>query len=129
MGSRLSSELWLPRLLEWIEDGRLIRDFCKQERVPSEGQLRAALKQWAAEDPEVAARIEGAKEAGYDAIADSVLAIVDDLDGDPDAASRRTRAWARIELLGRWSRRYGPRSTVEQQGKVTVQVVTGVPQP
>lgn len=129
MGSTLPRDVWLPRIMDWLSDGRTVATFCRQEGAPQESRLRLALRQWATQSPEVAAELEAAKESGYDAIADDILRIVDDTQGDQDPASRRLRAQMRLELLGRWSRRYNPRQTVEAAGKLSLEVITGVPEP
>ncbi len=128
MGSALPRDVWLPRLVDWLQDGRTLREFCAQKDVPTEGRVRSCLREWCSKDPAVDAEVQSAREAGYDTIAEKILEIVDDTLGDPDPASRRVRAWARLELLKRWwPQRYGDQTQAKVSGGITIQIDTGVP--
>jgi len=129
MGSALPRDVWLPRLVDWLTDGRTLRQFCLQSLdMPSEGRIRSALREWCASDSAIEDEVRSAREAGYDAMAESILEIVDGVLSDPDPASRRVRAQMRLELLKKWwPKRYGDQVEAKVSGGITIQVDTGVP--
>lgn len=58
-----------------------------------------------------------ARESGCDALADQCIEIADDPDIDP--ADKRIRIDTRIRLIGKWSKRYSDKLTVESNSTVT----------
>lgn len=64
----------LPRLAE----GESLRTICKDEGMPSEGMVR----RWAIEDEDFGAQYARARELGYEALAEDILDISDDVSRD-----------------------------------------------
>lgn len=58
-----------------------------------------------------------ARESGCDALADECIEIADD--PTIDAADKRIRIDTRIRLIGKWSKRYSDKVTVETNSTVT----------
>lgn len=58
-----------------------------------------------------------ARESGCDALADECIEIADD--PTIDAAEKRIRIDTRIRLIGKWSKRYSDKVTVETNSTVT----------
>ena len=58
-----------------------------------------------------------ARESGCDALADQCIEIADDPTIDP--ADKRIRIDTRIRLIGKWSKRYSDKLTVESNSTVT----------
>lgn len=130
----------IDEVCRWLSSGRTIRDYCRQEGKPGHVQLYEKLGEL---DEAGTERIVRARARGCDAIADEVLAIADDSsedtitteDGDekPDTEwiqRSKLRVEARMRLMSKWnSGRYGDRQQVEHSGGVSLNVVTGVPEP
>jgi len=82
---------------------------------------RRTIHDWREQSPPFAAQFARAKDLGYDAIADSILEIVDDETSDTDRA--RLRCDARLKLLAKWDpKRYGDRIQSEVDMTIRVQV-------
>lgn len=123
-------------IIEWISQGKTLRDYCRQDGKPHWNTV--AL--WRHKDPEFDVRFTRAREAGADAIAEECLRIADDGindtyiddDGkeriDMDVLQRsRLRVETRLKLLAKWfPQRYGDKQTVQHEGGVVLNVVTGV---
>ena len=127
-------------LCRWLSDGGTLRSFCRKEGNPD----KTTLYEWIEEaGEEVKGRIARARLLGADAIADEALAIADDGSADTidteeggskmDAewvARSRLRVETRLKLLAKWfPQNYGDRQQVEHSGGVSLNVVTGVPEP
>lgn len=118
----------LSALCDWVAEGKTVRDFCRQEGMPS----AMSVYNWMEEDEAAALRFARARQSGFDRIADHAMTIADgkeDAKGqEPD--ERKLRVWTRLQLLARWDpKRYGERQALEHSGGVSVQVTTGVPLP
>lgn len=84
-----------------LSDGKPLRQIAREY-----GFSKSAFYDWCKADEELAGRIARARQEGFDAIAESILEIVDDKAEDP--ASRRVRADMRLKLLAKWDyKRYG----------------------
>ena len=131
------------QIIEWISLGQTLRDFCRQEGMPS----YRAVYRWMAKNEEFASRFAQARELGQDFIAEECLEIADDasndwmekidkdgmavgwqLNGDHVQRSK-LRIETRLKLLAKWNpKKYGDRVGVDHQGGVQLNVVTGVPE-
>lgn len=106
--SKYTPEL-ATEICERLSKGEPLTVICRDEHMPCDRTVR----RWQDEDATVASDIARARDIGYDQIALDGLAIVDDREGDPDAASRRIRADYRLKLLAKWDpKRYGDRQLV-----------------
>jgi hypothetical protein len=87
---------------ERIAKGDTLMAICREDGMPS----RERIYDWIEEDQELATRFAQARARGFDAIAESTVAISDDREEDP--ASRRVRIETRLKLLAKWDpKRYG----------------------
>lgn len=77
----------------------------------------AAIRYRLLNDPELFSVSARAREAGCDALADECIAIADDPTIDP--TDKRIRIDTRIRLIGKWSKRYSDKVTVETNSTVT----------
>ena len=125
----------LEEVFEWVAAGKTLREYCRQDGKPS----YPTIYRWMNENEEALKRFARAREDGADAIAEEALAI---LDTKPERAVGqhgttvdsghvtwlRNRAEGRLKLLAKWfPQRYGDKQTVQHEGGVTLNVVTGVP--
>ena len=96
-------------------------------RIPGNPSLDV-VETWQQKDREIERSIAHAREVGGDMIAADALRIADDTSGDP--VRDRLRVETRLKLLAKWHpKRYGDRQQVEHSGGVSLNVVTGVPEP
>ena len=92
-------------LLSWVARGKPITKFCAKPHNPS---YRTVTK-WMDADPKMQAAFDAAREMGCDMLAGECLDIADDrdrLDKD-DVKNRALRIKTRMDLIGKWSHRYG----------------------
>lgn len=109
-------------IIDWISEGKTLRDYCRQEGSPS----FYVVYNWLNADDNFAQRFARAREIGHDVIAEEALAIADDasndwmeqLDSDDqpvgwklngDHVQRsKLRIETRLKLLAKWNpKRYG----------------------
>jgi len=106
---------------ERLSDGEPLRQICRDEHMPA----WTAIYAWAAQDKALSERIAQAREQGYDAIAEDLLAIADTpLMGDTETSSangltitrqdmlghRKLQIETRLKLLAKWNpKKYGDR--------------------
>lgn len=109
----------MDEVVDWIEQGKTLRDYCRQEGKPK----RRTIDDWRKQDESFSARFARARDIGFDQIAEETLAIADDGSGDTyeddegiervnhDVIQRsRIRIETRLKLLAKWDpRRYGDR--------------------
>src|ERR1700722_5097098 len=118
-------------IVEWIGEGKTLREFCRQPGKPSFVSGYA----WQKKDAEFAERIACARESGEDIIAQECLEIADDGRNDwetrtnkdgsgyeainPEVVQRsRLRVDTRLKLLAKWNpKKYGERTQTEVTGK------------
>ena len=124
----------------WISEGKTVREFCRQDGMPS----FSSVYRWMEKDEEFATRIARAREIGHDAIADETLEIIDTEPEFAESWSKeggskhrdsahatwlKNRVEQRMKLLAKWNpKKYGDKVGVEAQGGFTLTVVTGVPE-
>lgn len=117
----------LSVIADGLADGTTLRSMCRRPGMPH----YATVYRWIQDaDEETVQRIVCAREAGYDAIADEILEIVDESTRDvviaEDGTERtntevvarsRLRAEIRLKLLAKWSpKRYGEKVQNEHTG-------------
>jgi hypothetical protein len=107
------------QLVSWLAEGKTLRDFCRQDEMPS---FRAIYK-WLQEDKDFDARFAHARVIGHDVIADECasladtepLAVFDEAGNkryDPGSiAWRKMQIETRLKLLAKWSpKKYGDKT-------------------
>jgi hypothetical protein len=118
-------------LVAWIAQGKTLREFCRQDGMPS----NTVMYDWEREDAEFASRIAHARETGHDAIAEECAALADleplavfDEHGnkryDPGSiAWRKMQIETRVKLLAKWNpRKYGDRTILAGDAETPVAV-------
>lgn len=112
-------------LVLWIEDGKTLRAWCREEGNPS----KSTVYLWEMKDKVFAGRLARARDIGHDAIAEECIEIIDESPTcevpDPDGGvstrvdmggvqRNKNRVWARMELLKCWNpRKYGAKTQVD----------------
>lgn len=128
-------EEYADEIVEWIADGKPLREYCRQSGKPS----KDVIYEWEKVDPEFARRIARAREFGEDEIALDALAIADHTADDtitdekgnarPNSewvARSRLRVETRLKLLAKWNpRKWGDRTEVEHKGTLTLEQIIG----
>ena len=122
----------LEQVFDWVAEGKTLRSFCRQDGMPS----YRTIYRWLDENPEALSRFARAREDGADAIAEEGLEILETFpmstsNGSIDTGHvswLKNRFEGRMKLLAKWfPQRYGDKQTVQHEGGVTLNVVTGVP--
>ena len=122
----------LAALEVWIAEGKTLREFTRQEGMPSWQSIYA----WLDEDKEFSDRIAHARELGEEAISQECFAIADDAsndwmerlgkDGQPvgwmlngDHVQRsKLRIETRLKLLAKWNpKKWGDKLDLNHAGK------------
>ena len=121
-------------ICEWLGRGETLAAYCRQEGAPS----LFTVYSWRDSSAEFASRFARARDIGFDAIADSCLAIADDASGDVRvdeqgnvrqdsefAARSRIRVETRLKLLAKWDpRRYGDKVVIGGDPEAPLRVLT-----
>ena len=118
--SKYTHEL-AAEICERLSDGEPLRQICRDNHMPA----WTAIYAWAAIDKQLSERIAQAREQGYDAIAEDLLAIADTpLMGETETSSangltitrqdmlghRKLQIETRLKLLAKWNpKKYGDR--------------------
>lgn len=112
-------------IVEWIQDGKPLREYCRQPGSPN----WRTVYLWLEKDEDFAARFARARDAGADAIAEQALEILDEVPEriESEGGSRydsayvawqRNRAEYRLKLLAKWNpKKYGDKLDVTSGGK------------
>ncbi len=69
--TKAEREQHVAELIEWLEEGKTLREFCRQPGRPSYG----AFYDWMEEDDAIASRVARARDIGFEAIAEEALQI------------------------------------------------------
>jgi hypothetical protein len=109
------------QLVAWISEGNTLKDFCRQDGMPS----YRTIYDWQDDDEQFAARIAHARDIGHDSIAEECttladaepLAVFDDAGNkryDPGSiAWRKMQIETRLKLLAKWNpKKYGDATTI-----------------
>lgn len=92
--------------LRLIAEGTSVSRAARQLSIPP-----STLRTWIIDGTGLFADSPRAYDLGYDALADECLEIADDPDIPSD--QKRIRIDTRLRLLGKWSKRYADKQTVE----------------
>ena len=111
-------------IIAWVSEGKTLREFCRQEGMPS----WRTVYLWLEKDKDFHSRFAHARELGQDAIAEDCVALIDTLPDYvlSDSGRRMDSAFVqwkknqvemRLKLLAKWNpKRYGDRVTNEMTG-------------
>lgn len=122
----------LEKAIAWVAQGKTLRDFCRQDGMPS----FHAIYDWLDKNEEAQRRFAHARDVGADIIAEEGLDILDQFplataDGKIDSAHvawLKNRFEGRLKLLAKWNpKKYGDKQTLNHEGGVQLNVVTGIP--
>jgi hypothetical protein len=113
------------QVIEWISQGKTLREFCRQSGMPTFG----AIYDWLAKDDDFAQRFAHARETGHEVLAQECAAIADESCADQvDVGRNRLRIETRLKLLAKWNpKKWGEKQSVDHGGSVSLNVITGVP--
>ena len=122
-------------IVERLSEGEPLRQICRDERMPS----WQTVYRWKSDDEAFSRRIAGAREAGFDAIAEECLDIADETSNDTvygDSGARPNSEWitrsklrveTRLKLLAKWDpKRYGDKITQEHTNPDGSGLFTGI---
>ena len=123
---------YLPEIHSWIEEGKTLRSYCRQEGKPSYG----TVYDWLEEDSAQTSRYARARDIGEAVIAQECLEIADNTqvgeiitikaDGIETKRAdmlehRKLRIDTRLKLLAKWNpKKYGDKQAIEHSGEVTI---------
>lgn len=123
----------LEQAIAWVAQGKTLRDFCRQDGMPT----FHTIYDWLDKNEEASRRFAHARDIGADMIAEEALHIIDTFplaggeDGKIDSGHvtwLRNRAEYRLKLLAKWNpKKYGDKQTMTHEGGVQLNVVTGIP--
>lgn len=102
------------QIIEGLSDGVSLREICRREGMPS----WRAVYDWIGADPQFAARLERARQLGFEALAEDVLHIADNTRAISDHVQlSKLRIETRLKLLAAWHpKKYGSKQTLEHSG-------------
>jgi hypothetical protein len=126
--------VFLPEIHAWIESGKTLRAYCRQEGKPSYGTVYDWLEEDAKKGGEESSRFAHARDLGEEQIAQEMLEIADTTevgeivteksDGTVEVKRadmiehRKLRIYTRQQLLKIWNpKKYGDRVQQEISGK------------
>jgi len=109
------------QIVDWISEGMTLREFCRQEGMPS----WKTVYQWQNEDEDFKSRFARARIIGFDVIAEEALHIADtpqigqivtskewgeEIKEEDMLGHRKLQIETRLKLLAKWDpKRYGER--------------------
>lgn len=116
----------VQEILDWIEDGRTLREFCRQPGKPT----FKTIYRWMEKDEDFRTRFVRARDVGEDAIAQDTLHLIDQQPDrivsdsgmskiDPGWVQyQRNRVEQRMKLLAVWNpRKFGAKVDLTTEGK------------
>lgn len=120
--SRVRTELHADMICDAVSNGTTIAQICRDLDI-----ARFQIYAWIEADSDFRERMEAARAAGYDAIADEALEIADDDTHDTLENGKINREWvarsklrfeARLKLLSKWHpKRYGEKLEIETKAR------------
>lgn len=141
-GPVLDPAQFLPEVHAWIESGKTLRSYCRQEGKPSYG----TIYDWLEEDASENSRFARARDVGEAQIAQECLEIADTTevgeiittkaDGSREVKTidmiehRKLRIETRLKLLAKWNpKKYGDRMEHVGEGGGPIQIISTIPRP
>lgn len=115
----------IEEILEWIANGKTLREFCRQPGRP----VWTVVYKWLSRDESFRERFAQARDVGTDAIAEETLEIIDTfpidaVSGDgkrldsAHVAWMRNRVDQRLKLLAKWNpKKYGDKIDLTSKGE------------
>ena len=139
---------YLPEIHAWIESGKTLRAYCRQDGKPSYGTVYDWLEEDAkTEQKEESSRFARARELGEAQILQECLEIADNtqegmiITEKPDGTTetkradmiehRKLRIETRLKLLAKWNpKKYGDKQLhTGADGEGPIQIVSTIPRP
>lgn len=125
-------EHWMQVVITGVRMGKSVATTLREAQVqdPAAPHLHTVYT-WRDQDPAFKEALRVARGESCDAIEDKILEIADSpTEHEDDVPRRKLQIDVRTRLLG-WRNRaeYGPHQHVEHEGGMSIQVVTGVPDP
>lgn len=138
--------LFLPEIHAWIESGKTLRAYCRQDGKPSYGTVYDWLEEDAkTESKSESSRLARARDIGERQIAEEMLEIADETQvGEIITESagkveikradmlehRKLRIETRLKLLKIWNpKKYGERQIHAGDPEAPIQIVSTIPRP
>lgn len=135
-GLTFKPEDYLPEVHAWIESGKTLRSYCRQEGKPSYG----TVYDWLERDAEQNSRFAHARDLGEAQILQECLEIADNtqigeiVTQKPDGSTeiktadmiehRKLRIETRLKLLAKWNpKKYGDKVQAEVSGEIVKRVI------
>lgn len=146
---RFNPDEFLPEIHAWLESGKTLRAYCRQDGKPSYG----TVYDWLEADAKTTEKLETsrfarARDLGEEQILQECLAIADETqageivtvkaDGTREVKTadmiehRKLRIETRLKLLAKWNpKKYGERLQAEHTGPEggAIQIISTIPRP
>lgn len=120
--SRIRNDLYADLICDAVSSGKTVAQICRELDI-----ARHQIYAWIEADKAFATKMEIARAAGYDAIADEALEIADDGTMDTLENGKIDREWVarsklkvetRLKLLAKWHpKRYGDKLEIESTNR------------
>lgn len=117
---------FIKEICDRLAEGEPLEQICRDERMPSSRTLWGWLNEGVANVPEQASNdIARAREIGYDAIANNLRAVARGKHPDATGDVQRDKLiiWTDLQLLSKWSKKYGERQDVEVKHSGAVGII------
>ena len=103
------------RIIDGLSNGTALRVLCREEGMPA----WRTVYDWMNADADLAARVERARDLGFEALAEDILDIADNTKAIGDHVQlAKMRIDTRLKLLACWSpKRYGTKQTLDVGNK------------
>lgn len=128
---------YLPEIHAWIESGKTLRSYCRQDGKPSYGLVYDWLEEDAKRDSTESSRFARARDLGEEQILQECMDIADNTqmgeivtqksDGSVEIKQsdmiehRKLRIETRLKLLAKWNpKKYGERLDLAHSGTIDV---------
>lgn len=114
----------IETIIEGLSDGTTLREMCRVEGMPA----WRTFYDWMAADPELAARVAGARDIGFEAMAQDVVRIVDTAKPISECVQlAKLQIETRLKLLACWSpKKYGAKTTLSGDPDAPLQNTTTI---
>lgn len=136
MGKGRKTKKILNEIVEWISEGKTLREFCRRNSLSP-----TTVYSWINKDDDFCERIARARDIGADVIAEEILEIIDDASNDymvrdlgegievevldrEHIQRSKLRAEMRLKLLAKWNpKKYGDKLDLNHSGNVQMDTV------